>query len=216
VRNRDFKRLCETYLLPHISEDFRVNRGVLYEAPVDLLLRGFVFATSSFSKEGFYVSVLVQPLYIPVEGLTGLGDRLDPGGYDIDGGPGSDEEQRVMADILASMQRDGLPFLERLKTPREVAEHSDRDDLNDLERAVYSWVAAGEQERARVVMERFRVRVDEAKARDRERGREREWVNDRAADAERLMLELETGGLDAAQAQLRRWRDQTLEALKLE
>jgi len=91
---------------------------MLYASPLNHVLRGFYFEDSGFDPSAFYVWAFFLPLYVPATHVSfSFGRRLGDGS----GKRWHLSDSRLRQDLLACIQRDGLPFLEGIKQPHDVA-----------------------------------------------------------------------------------------------
>lgn len=124
----------------------------MFVDPPTEIIRGFAFESSGFDPSSFYMWAFVHPLYVPEPRLSiTFGHRI--GGGSRSWRPESHDTERVMAALLAHMEHEGLPFLERLRTPRAVAETGYQvvgsdDNIRVIEAVAYSWIIAGDYPRA--------------------------------------------------------------------
>src|SRR5439155_25246024 len=106
MRGRDFERLARKEFVPHLP-GYSVRGSLIYEAPVEDILKGFNADTSAFTAERVFVEVFVMPLYVPSEHLVlNIGIRL--------GGPAhfwTVTEEGFAQGLTSSMVQQGLPFL---------------------------------------------------------------------------------------------------------
>lgn len=158
MKSSEIKRLSTKYLLPHLPE-YLVKGSLLYAQPVEQLLRGFVFESSGFDRTAFYVWVFVYPLYVPAPDIPlTFGERL--GGGAKRWRPIAGQEGQVMGEILLEMRSKGLPFLDQVRTPADLASvasakaPSAPNNPHILEAEAYSLILAGRYRDARMVLER--------------------------------------------------------------
>ena len=214
MKSREMERLSIKYLLPHLPE-YRAKGSLLYAEPVEHLLRGFVFESSEFDPTAFFVNVFVQPLYVPAESyVLDFGDRL--GGGAKRWRPTAGQEGKVMGDVLGEIRRKGLPFLDQIRTPADLAlvastkAQKAPNNPRILEVEAYSLVLAGRYRDARTVLERI-----EQLARDLLRANLRAvWLEEVGTRA-RLLRETLARSPDEAIALLDQWRLETLTRLGL-
>ena len=90
-----------------------------------LILRGFFVNDSSFDAARFTINVFAQPLYIPDTNLVGsIGRRLGQvgGGQEKWWTLTPDNEAAIFAEIAADMQEEARLFVERCRTPGDLAD----------------------------------------------------------------------------------------------
>jgi hypothetical protein len=208
VRAAAIEKLSKRYLLPALP-GFEARKKLVFKPPAKWLLRGFAYETSGSTGRDFYVWVFVQPLYVPVDHLVlSFGKRL--GGTSRFWSLDEASEEDLMTDVAAAARREGLPFLEQVKEPAQLAELAmDRlhpADPNRDEVVAYSRILDGDAEKARPVV---------AGLVDRARPDEPDWVGEVRARARKMQELLDRGG-NAPMEQLRAWRDQTATALGLD
>lgn len=207
--------MCRTYLVPHIPP-VRLVRDLTIILPIEQLLKGLSVESSAFSASNFALHVFVMPLYIPREYVVyRFGGRLGAlsGNAPRDWTISSENEAEVMRDIFELTRKEALPFLNRFNTPRDVAEYiernvhpdSRRQDPNLAETEAYSWILAGEHQRALQAFDRLERIVSEGGP---------PWVQEVSQRAERVTHLLNTAPAEALRL-LAEWREYTLTALKL-
>ena len=214
MKSSEIKRLSIKYLLPHLPE-FRVKGSLLYVEPVEQLLRGFGFESSGFDRTAIYVWMFVQPLYVRAPDIVlTFGERL--GGGAKTWHPVAGQEEEVMGDILREIRRKGLPFLDQIRTPADLARVASAkaqkapDNTHVLEVEAYSLVLAGRYRDARTVLERI-----EQLARSLLTANPRAlWIEEVGTRA-RLLRETLARSPDEAIALLDQWRLEMLTKLGL-
>jgi hypothetical protein len=120
MKDREWKPLFRTYLLPHLP-GFDFKGSLVFVRPLEYLLRGFYFEASGFDRLAFYLTAFVQPLYAPYDHIHfSFGERLSTwgaGGWTVS----PEDPARTMTDVLASIKRRGLPFINYVRTPHDLA-----------------------------------------------------------------------------------------------
>jgi hypothetical protein len=181
-----------------------VKGSLLFLKPIGHTLRG-VFLERSGDPRGFYVWVFFQPLCVPASHTYfNLGWRLGGGTrrWNVDESVGLDG-------LRESILREAIPFLEAIKSPRDVAlagKLLDPEHDGATQRAVaYSFARAGDIPQAIREIDRFLATGA---------GDEREWVIRETAEAS-VLKDLLLTDPGEAQRQLQQWEKQTLEAIGL-
>lgn len=201
--------------------EYRVARGLLYASPVSLLLRGYCFDTSAFEPAAFYVWVFVQPLYVPHDYIFfSFGRRFEEAGAgELRWTLTSANLNTVEEDVLHCIETQGVPLLNLLKDPKDLAKASarepgsagelfdcDPDDPNVTEARAYSWILAGNFDKARIDLASL---VSDAALRP-----EQDWefaIRDRA----REVLAVLVRSPEEAKLLLTRWAIDTAKKLRL-
>jgi hypothetical protein len=118
MKQKQFESLCRKFL-PSLP-GFACNGWLLFMPP-DHLLRGFCCDGSGFDRTAFTVYVFALPLYVPTTHVHFLfGHRLkDDRGCDI---WWDINDSKCAEDLLARIQRQGIPFLDRIDSPARLAE----------------------------------------------------------------------------------------------
>ena len=178
------------------------------------LLSGLCFEPSGFDAAAMYVNVFVQPLFVPCDHVVlSYGHRLKgeagQSGWTIT----SSNESAVMADILAAMQSDGISFMERIKSPAELATHivtlgGLSINPHDVETVSYALVLDGKYDEAMVQLRHLQEvceQSDPAIA----------WPREINLRGNRVLKALRLRPADAHEM-LESWRAYTIGALKLE
>lgn len=166
MKAADLMRVVKRHILPHLPE-FRVKRwSFLYATPVDMVWRAFHFQVSYTEQEAFTVWMFAQPLYVPADcPVTDIGESLGRSCYrrnrwwTIQLGD-AQSEQQVMDEVLWLIQKVGLPFLGRLKTPADIIrwiqkKSDDPDAPYSQEILAYSYILEGDYRRARRMIDRL-------------------------------------------------------------
>lgn len=201
------QRLARRYLLPQLS-GFAVRGALTYAKPLGDVARGF-YLESSRDPQSFYLWVFVQPLYIPIDGVSfTFGERLGHG-WSLS----AETEDAVMREVVALVRQEGLPFLAGLRNPADLASRAAAitqapDDPNVAEAIAYSLLLAGQWHEAAAALARLDRIV---RAIDQRR---HPWVAQLGARGGQVRDAL-THEPTAALALLAVWRAQTVAALRL-
>lgn len=217
MRQKEFQVLSRKYLLPHLPV-FEVKGDLLIIPPIKYLLRGFCFQPSAFDRKSFNVQTFVQPLYIPKEYIVfNIGFRLGKltrkgeEWWEIT----PENEAEVMTDVLHLMKVEGLPFLNRLETPEDIATELQKDSPNesrliiDSQTIAYSLILAGKYAEGLKELNRFIFLLSEE-------DELREWEKVLLERAILLRDTLKNHGEKTAIALLEEWRAYTIGKLRLE
>ncbi len=159
MKGRALEALFRRYLLPALP-GFGFRKSLLYSQPIGNILRGFSFDSSRFDANTFYVEAFVQPLYVPstfiyylfgqrLTSRTGQLWRITP-----------ETETAVILDVLASLKKEGLPFINYIRSPRDLGEKASlvggRSDIpHAMEAVAYSLVLAGEDAKALAALDQL-------------------------------------------------------------
>lgn len=161
MKKKQFESLWKG-LLPDLP-GFTCKGKLLYAEPVEHLLQGFCGDDSSFDPTIFTVWAFALPLYVPTEYVYfHPGNRL------------SDERGREkwwniqepdLADkVLSSIKQEGLPFLDRIREPIQVATYMQQSPGNALPRSLeiiaYSLAMAGDFAGAEQTLDRLMNAID--------------------------------------------------------
>jgi hypothetical protein len=202
---------------------FRVKGRLLFFDPVRYLLRGLSFGSSAYTKDLFYPSVFVQPLYLPVDYIfLTFGDRLRAGDHQEGWEFTPEIANEVREDVLNSIRQQALPFLDTIKEPIDLALACETypqpsatrfswptDDINVMESAAYSWLVAGN---ARKCLE-WLNRINRKSTTDPD---DRAWAQELYARAKKHSDMLEKGREIEVRDQLDVWTKNCAKALGLE
>jgi hypothetical protein len=211
MRGREVERLCRNHILPELS-GFAVSSSLLYRDPVEDLLCAFCFESSAYDRESFFFWVFVQPLYVRKDHVVfTFGNRL---GLNWELAKG--KERDVASKLLATIREEGLPWLESVRTPAKFAKNVfDLDTMYRPDKApvlqavAYSQALTGQYEMASKTLNRLFTNY-EGPAPDAPAWAH-ELFSEIASFRDTLLSSPET-----AQAQLKKWREQTLKALGLD
>ncbi len=178
----------------------------MFVPPADHTLRGFHFEPSGFSRKKFYVNMFFMPLCIPAKHVHfTFGHRV---------GHGWDEDEtNLETTLMAEMQKD-VPFLLRLRTPRDVAnalepltKPNEAGYVNPhcYEALAYALVQAGEATAAANVIDTLLRRVNPTVA----------WEGEVASRA-RLVRDKLLEKPEEVHEQLTAWEAETIRNLGME
>lgn len=214
MKGRTVEKLAKKYLLQHLP-GYAVRRSLLFFEPLDWILRGYCFDSSSFSADRFVVHAFCQPLYVPVEYLVlSFGDRLGAAG----GGPErwfhlkGNDELSTMTEVVERILKEGEPMLVTTETLRGFLDmlprlSSDHADPHYLEARAYTEVLTGRTELACRTINRLNSVIDA-------NPNKFDWVLDlqRRVNHIRVLL---AESPESAISQLNTWADYTARQLKL-
>jgi hypothetical protein len=210
VKGRELERLYRQYLLADLP-DFTYKGSLLFVRPVVHFLRGFSFDTSSFDADSFHVEAFIQPLYVLADSIRyNFGMRLHGQlgqGWKLD----RQDVATTMNEDLASIEKEGLYFVSRVQTPRDLARkavllgHS--QDVYTVEAIAYSSVLAREFPEALQSLERLQGLL-------RAHGLDTPWLVEMLDRSELVRQRLERDP-EAAIAVLEEWNEQTRANLRL-
>jgi hypothetical protein len=213
MRTSEFNSLARERLRPLLPK-YEVAAGLLFVAPIAELLRGLTFQGSSFDRSSFYLVAFVQPLYVPSdEEIPTFGERsLRFATTDARDG------------IESFVRGPARAFLERLKTPADLAEWLERTEKGHepdpfaFEALAYSLLLASRAQEAERWLEATAESASAYIRTDIEEGLYSEdeehplrAVRERTAEV-RTALAAST---EDAIAILERWRQETARALGL-
>jgi len=219
MKASDLMRVVRKQILPLLPNFKYKPTTILYATRVDMVLRAFYFQTSYLDKEAFTVWVFAQPLYVPCDHFVlNIGGRLGwfQRGEEIwwRWRPNDAElEKQVMQEVYWYIQKHGLPFLERVRTPNDIIWWIDKKSTNPRdvyyqETKAYSYVLVGDYRRALQILSRLytELRHDEPNY---------PWMGEMAERVSLIQSLLEQSP-EAAIQQLHEWRNWTLTKLRLE
>ncbi len=205
MKKKQFETLCKT-LLPHLR-GFACNGWLLYAQPIGHVLRGFCCDDSGFDPQKFTVTVFFLPLYVPTKHLHfNMGHRLkDARGCDM---WWNLSDPRLRDELLACIQRDGLPFLEYVTQACDVATAIHRlgadSDPYRLEAIAYSLAMTDDVAAAQQALERLTKALDRGIS----------WQAEMMERATQLARKLSTDPQEAKH-QLAEWEEETVKNLGL-
>ena len=132
--------------------------NILFVSPIEHVLQGIAFQSSSFSPSIFDIDVFVQPLYIPSETLTFYFVKRIPGIWEWAEGEEPNLAQRIILEL-----RKQPSLHDELRTPSDIAEKcvglSSAENPHILEAVAYSLALIGRQREALVTLESVAKRV---------------------------------------------------------
>jgi hypothetical protein len=206
MKKKEFVQL-EKRLLPDFP-GFAINGSLMFIAPVEHTLRGFCFDTSGFDKKAFYLCRLFMPMYVPAKHLhLTFGDRL-----------GSNRrwhaDQPGLETALRSAMLKELPFLESLKTAKDVAQalapFLQGSNPHCHEALAYALVQAGDIPAALAALDTLLTLIDSVKRANPSVT----WELEIASRAQLLKAKLMVRPHEA-NAQLEEWEFETVQNLGL-
>lgn len=152
MKSKDFSALGKK-LLPYLP-NYRVKGALIFAEPIDHILRGISFDSSSHSATSFYIHVFFQPLCVPVQFMHWtLGERLRDMN-NIDGW--YSDRPNLVSDIGEALVAKALPFLDRVETlegAAEAAEEMGTGNSHVQEAAAYCRALAGDTQTALSALE---------------------------------------------------------------
>ncbi len=203
-----WKSLVNNYLLPHLP-DFTFKGSLLYAEPVEWLLRGFSFEPSAWDRSSFYLWAFIQPLYVPSDHVYYLfGKRLGSGlGLRFE----EEKRQESMTDLLTCIQQEGIPYLQQIQTPSDVAwkakeVHPNPADPYVVEAVAYSLILIGQYSQADKEMTHLLAYWEQEA--------EHDWHYQQMGRVYRVRGALRRAPQEAVHL-LEQWRDLTLKNLRL-
>ena len=205
MKKKQFESLCKS-LLPYLP-GFDCKGWLLYARPVGHILRGFCCDDSGFDPQKFAVTVFFLPLYVPTKHIHfNMGQRLkDERGCDI---WWSLSDPRLCDELLACIERQGLPFLDGVKQPCDVVTAIQRlgpgRDPYRFEAVAYSHVLASDFQQTTASMNRLLGILDTGIG----------WQAEMYNRAKGLLTTLESEP-NKARLTLERWERETIENLGL-
>jgi hypothetical protein len=208
MKSTQWKRLFKRYLEPHIP-GYQIHGSLIVEAPPGYLLRGYSIDSSAFSKEAFYLHVFVQPLYEPMDHIHYLfGERI------LSAECHPDDEANDMKQVLQSIMRDGMPFLQQLRSPADIAKRARTATYASnpyaIEIVAYSEILDGNDKLASRLLKDAHGSLKVCMVENPLSS----WIQT-VADRVSLIDQLFSDSPDRARLQLEEWRLQTLKNLKL-
>jgi hypothetical protein len=211
MKGKDAERLSRKYILPHLP-GFAANKSLLYRAPIGELLCAFCFEPSGFDRNGFYLWVFVQPLYVPESDIVfTFGNRLGFG-WELT----KETEAELGAKLLKCVRDEGLPWLELLQTPTKFIENVgpgkfmffNPTNRHVLQAISYSQALIGDTQKALATLNGLLAKLKPPGPDNPE--------HDHAFFKEvNSFRDTLVHAPTAAQEMLRKWREESLAALKL-
>ena len=138
-----------------------------------------------------------------------FGGELTPGEFFT-----SENEQQIMQKFENSIQRKGLPFLNSIKTPEDLAHRAGRiadgSELHVKETIAYSWILCCEYDKAKRELSRLIPQIQKEIKEYPDQKFLIEWL----VRCERILAELNISP-ETALNTLKEWRIFTLTGLKL-
>ncbi len=202
------KSLFAKYLQQDMPQ-FVVDRGIIYEPPIDYLLRGFVFESSVYGADYAFPTVFVIPLFVPEPYIYfTFGKRLCSVTIS------ADMEAEAMDEVRRRMIREGLPLIDRLRSislfVRNASRIAQGNDSNIREAIAYATILDGDVARGR----RMAFDLSKAIRRNKRRTAEFSWLLDVATRLDSVVQACDESPI-AARALLDQWTSETKLALKL-
>lgn len=178
---------------------------MLYARPLNHVLRGFYFEDSGFDRSAFYMWAFFLPLYVPATHVSfSFGRRLG----DASGKRWNLNDPRLRDELLACIQLDGLPFIESVKQPQDIAAAIHRLGANfdpyKMEAIAYSLAMDGDMAAAQLALEALTTALDKSIS----------WQVEMLERAQQLVRKLEVDPQEARN-QLAKWEQVTVKNLGL-
>jgi hypothetical protein len=213
MKTSEFNKLAREQLRP-LLPGFEVAKGMLFEAPVGDLLRGFTFQGSSYDRTSFYLVAFVQPLYVPSDEELPTFSERSPRLASTD----------ALDDIRSFVEGPGRKFLEGLETPADLADWLKREEAGHkpdpfaLEALAYSALLGGGAEDAERWLETTRKTADAYIRDDIDEGlyaKDEEHPLQAVLERTAQVRDALETSADEAIALLERWREETARNLGL-
>jgi hypothetical protein len=198
----------------------RAKGRLLFLTPVNYLLRGVMLDASGFSKDAFYPTAFVLPLYKDNDICFTFGGRLRTPKNNWHWDIGNEEWASLIDHLTWAIKEQAIPFFERLKAPIDMAlacASGDAfspyfrwlsGDIHVREAAAYSWLLAGNVPMA--VRYAKGIQQEISCGTDR-----RDWVMALNERAQRFEERLATGKEEVARQELHAFAQHSAEALGL-
>ena len=204
MKKRDFIRLGQQLVkdLPN----GKVTGPEIVLCPVEHVLRGITFESSSFDAKTFFVWFFCLPLCVPTNHLYfNFGDRLrTAGGADV----WNADDHDLLSDLRRAISEQAVPYLSSVTTLEEmvrVLTDSPRPPAHRRQAIAYALARVGKLTEAEVALNELILTLDNNTA----------WQRVIADRAESLLAQLRSDPA-AAQAQLENWEAQTIKNLNLD
>jgi hypothetical protein len=183
---------------------YTAQKNLVFANPIGHTLKGVCFDRSAFDARSFYVQVFIQPMFVPAKHLGfNLGWRVGGGSHRWNA-----DDPNMISDLTDALEREGVPFLFRVRSPREVAAAAaSLNKTNDpyvQEAIAYALALAGDSEEAVAAFEHLAALLDV----------QIPWQLEMEQRARRLKADL-LNNLRVAQRQLDDWRMETAKNLGL-
>lgn len=211
MKSSQVQRIAKHYLLDAFP-GFRAGGKLFYAHPVGDVLQAFCFDDSDYDRDSTRIVVFVLPLYVPRSTLAfTFGHRLQnrrgifktTDSWLLADPPAPEE----ISSLKNSMTREGIPFLEGLKTPQALIRSlkSQTGLWNNVfvEQAIaFSYAKIGERDKAVAALRKV---VESVKPSD-------SWQHVRQS-SEALILAIHEGNSESAMSE---WRRGVIAALGLQ
>ena len=212
MKQKKLESLLKQFVLPYLS-NFSVKGKLMFMRPVDYVLGGFYFDSSHFESNRFTIETFIQPLYVPKENIVfNIGIRLRNQELNEWWTMETENEGRIMAQILEQIKMDGLPFLQRFDSTMKLRTelqrlNSSKKDIRFLEIIAYTLILERNFVLAAEEMDQLLNNI--ANITDRS-----PWV-DEMNKRVHVMRDALTESSEKAIELLDSWKNLTLEKLKL-
>jgi hypothetical protein len=191
----EWKRLVKPLLDDASAWEFRSK--LCYRVPVKWALQGVLAEGSGFGG-GVFVRTVKMPLFVPDDTLNlSYSDRVGGGARKY----GLEEPDDLRHAIVSALQQ----VRSEQEAIVEFASYDKSRNLGAAEVGAYADILSGHLEQARKALSRVAA-VDNDPL---------EWVQEMAARARHILHTLDGGGAADAILQLRAWRNETCDALKI-
>lgn len=200
MKGRDWERLAKREILPVLGDAYTVKGSLIYRRPIEHILLG-VKADTVYEASRIYLESVVMPLYQPFDALAYFVPyRLDA--VDLP------ESAQLPGEVVELFAEKAVPYLDLHSTPgRLLSDDSWKraDDAVRLEVEGYSHLLEDDVARARDTLGRaVSLSYDPDDT----------WAAE-ALERCTLIRSLIDRNLEQARAQLLRWEEHTLAALRL-
>lgn len=139
---------------------YTAQKNLVFANPIGHTLKGVCFDRSAFDARSFYVQVFIQPMFVPAKHLGfNLGWRVGGGSHRWNA-----DDPNMISDLTDALEREGVPFLSRVRSPREVvaaaASLNKTKDPYVQEAIAYALALAGDSEQAVAAFDHLAALLD--------------------------------------------------------
>jgi len=118
MKDTVIKKIAKRFLEEIPDQNFLFRKNVIYKFPINDILLGFCFEKSGFNKDGGYVSVFAQPLYVKSDSITlSFGKRLKGINgelWQLDNNPNLENTINELLSLMKNSVQDYLRYIDEV------------------------------------------------------------------------------------------------------
>jgi hypothetical protein len=131
MNDSEIKKIVKNSFRQILDQRFNLYKNILYKHPLNNILLGFCFEKSASNKEGVYVWVFVQPLYVNADYIVlSFGKRLKGKNGEFWKLKDTLNFEEMISELETSMQNEIDTFLKEVNTPLKFYNYYTEKSVN--------------------------------------------------------------------------------------